>query len=111
MSLKSDTFVLFFNIHAVWRVFEVYQTGELLHFCCMLCGAFSEPAHETDLIEDLFFLFINDLDGGDKEKELKEQHVQFDVLHVMKRLVSQSPVESRFEWVQGHSVEKKGIEN
>ena len=49
--------------------------------------------------------------GSDAEKELKEKQVQFDVLHVMKRLVTESLVEPRFKWVKGHSVEKKGIKN
>ena len=46
--------------------------------------------------------------GGEAKRELKEKQSQFDVLHVMKGLITDSPVPSDFRWVEGHSVEKKG---
>ena len=45
--------------------------------------------------------------GGKAEAELKEKQAQFDVLHVLKGLVSASKVLTTFNWVEGHSVEKK----
>jgi hypothetical protein len=47
--------------------------------------------------------------GSQAEKELKEKQAQFDVLHVMKTLIAESPVKSAFQWTEGHSVEKKGL--
>ena len=44
--------------------------------------------------------------GSQAEKELKEKQAQFDVLHVMKTLIAESPVKSAFQWVEGHSVKK-----
>ena len=49
--------------------------------------------------------------GGKAEKDLKEKQAQFDVLHVMKGLIVDSPVTSLFRWVEGHSVKKKGLHN
>ena len=49
--------------------------------------------------------------GNQAEKELKEKQAQFNVLHVMKTLIADSPVTSDFHWVEGHSVEKKGLSN
>ena len=46
--------------------------------------------------------------GGKAKRELKEKQAQFDVLHVMKDLVMDSPADSLFRWVEGHSVRKKG---
>ena len=46
--------------------------------------------------------------GGKAERDLKEKQAQFDVLHVMKGLVVDSPVHSDFRWVEGYSVKKKG---
>ena len=49
--------------------------------------------------------------GGKAERDLKEKQAQFDVLHVMKDLVVESPVTSAYRWVKGHSVKKKGRKN
>ena len=49
--------------------------------------------------------------GGEAEGELKEKQAKFDVLHVMKGLIVDSPVSSDFRWVEGHSVAKKGRKN
>ena len=45
------------------------------------------------------------------KKELKKKQGQFNVLHVMKMLISESPVNLSFQWVNGHSVEKKDSES
>ena len=47
--------------------------------------------------------------GGEAERELKEKQSQFDVLHVMKVLITASLVGSTFRWVKGHSVKRKGL--
>ena len=36
--------------------------------------------------------------GSQAEEELKEKQAQFDVIHVMKTLIADSPVTSAFQW-------------
>ena len=51
--------------------------------------------------------------GSQVDKKLQEKHAQFDVPHVMKNIIviAGSPVTSSLQWVEGHSVEKKGLRN
>ena len=41
------------------------------------------------------------------EKELNKKQAQFDVLHVIRTLIAESPAMPSFQWVEGHSVDKK----
>ena len=45
--------------------------------------------------------------GSRAEKELKANQAQFNILHVMNVLIAESPVDSAFRWVAGHSVENR----
>ena len=45
--------------------------------------------------------------GSQAKKEPKEKQAQFDVLHVMKTLIAESPVTSSFQWIEGHSAGEK----
>ena len=44
--------------------------------------------------------------GSQAKKELKEKQAQFNILHVMKPLMAESPVKSVVQWVEGHLAKK-----
>ena len=41
----------------------------------------------------------------------RKKQAQFDILHVITTLIADSPDASALQWVEGHSVEKKGLRN
>ena len=49
--------------------------------------------------------------GNNTKLKLKENRTQCDVLYAMKGLVPGSPVNTVFNWVEGHLFEKKDLRN
>ena len=49
--------------------------------------------------------------GSQAEKELKEKQVHVDVPHVMKDLISESPVTLSLQWVEGHPAKINKLRN
>ena len=49
--------------------------------------------------------------GSQTEKELKQKQANFDVLYVIKTLIAASLVTPYCQWVEEHSVKKKGLKN
>ena len=49
--------------------------------------------------------------GNDPSSSLSEKQPQADLLRYLKQLIRENPFQSRFEWVEGHAVERKGWAN